>query len=70
MPFNINVTTDLKVYQNAPENSRQRVVLTPTTTAAPGAGGVAYIGSFNWTGDTPCWAFYSSGKKRRRSCRA
>jgi autotransporter-associated beta strand protein len=62
MPFNINVTTDLKVYQNAPENSRQRVVLTPTTTAAPGAGGVAYIGSFNWTGDTPCWAFYSSGK--------
>ncbi|MFO1512624.1 MAG: cadherin domain-containing protein [Verrucomicrobiota bacterium] len=62
MPFNINVTTDLKVYQNAPEGSRQRVVLTPTTTAAPGAGGVAYIGSFNWTGDTPCWAFYSSGK--------
>jgi len=62
MPFNINVTTDLKVYQNTPENSRQRVVLTPTTTAAPGAGGVAYIGSFNWTGDTPCWAFYSSGK--------
>ncbi len=62
MPFNFNVTTDLKVYQNAPENSRQRAILTPTTTAAPGAGGVAYIGSFNWTGDTPCWAFYSSGK--------
>lgn len=62
MPFNINVTTDLKVFQNAPEGRRQRVVLTPTTTAAPGAGGVAYIGSFNWTGDTPCWAFYSSGK--------
>ncbi len=62
MAFNINVTTDLKVYQKAPETSRQRVVLTPTTTAAPGAGGVAYIGSFNWTGDTPCWAFYSSGK--------
>jgi hypothetical protein len=62
MPFNINVTTDIHVYERAPERSRQRVVLTPTTTAAPGAGGVAYIGSFNWTGDTPCWAFYGTGK--------
>ena len=64
MSFNINVTTDLKVWQNAPQGSRQRVVVTPTTTAAPGAGGVAYVGSFDWTGDpdTPCWAFYSSGK--------
>lgn len=62
MPFSINVTTDIKVYQAAPENSRQRCVVTPTTTAAPGAGGVAYIGDWNSTGDRPCWAFYSSGK--------
>ncbi len=62
MPFNINVTTDLKVFQSAPENGRQRVIITPTTTAAPGAGGVAYVGSFNWTGDTPCWVFLTSGK--------
>ena len=62
MPFTINVTTDIKVYEAAPENSRQRVVVTPTTTAAPGAGGVAYVGSWNWTGDTPCWSFYSTGK--------
>ena len=62
MPFNINVTTDLRVYQNAPETSRQRCVVTPTTKASPGAGGVAYIGSWNWSGDTPCWAFYSTGK--------
>jgi autotransporter-associated beta strand protein len=62
MPFRINVTTDIKVYEAAPENSRQRVVCTPTTTAAPGAGGVAYLNSWNWTGDTPCWSFYSSGK--------
>lgn len=61
-PFRINVTTDLKVYQDAPETSRQRVVCTPTTTAAPGAGGVAYLNSWNWSGDTPCWSFYSSGK--------
>lgn len=62
MPFNINVTTDIKVYLAAPENSRQRCICTPTTTAAPGAGGVSYLNSWNWTGDTPNWSFYSSGK--------
>lgn len=58
-PFNINVTTDLKVFQNAPQGRRQHVIITPTVTAAPSAGGVAYIGSFNWSGDTVCWAFYT-----------
>lgn len=62
MPFRINVTTDIRVFDASPENARQRCICTPTTTAAPGAGGVAYIGSWNWTGDTPCWSFYSSGK--------
>ncbi len=61
-PFNINVTTDLAVFLAAPDNGRQRCIVTPTTTAAPGAGGVAYIGSFNSSGDQPCWAFYSTGK--------
>ena len=61
-PFNINVTTDLQVYLDADPTSRQRCILTPTTDAAPGAGGVAFIGSWNWAGDTPCWAFYSVGK--------
>ncbi len=62
MPFKINVTTDIQVYQAAAEPNRQRVICTPTTTAAPGAGGVAYLNSWNWTGDTPCWSFYSTGK--------
>jgi len=62
LPFRVNVTTDIKVYQAAPETSRQRAICTPTTTAAPGAGGVAYLQSWNWTGDTPCWSFYSTGK--------
>ena len=58
-PYNINVTTDLQIYLNAPENSRQRCIITPTTAIHPGAGGVAYVNSFNWTGDTPCWCFYT-----------
>ena len=62
MPFNINVTTDIHAYEAAPENSRQRCICTPTTTAAPGAGGVAYMNDWNATGDRPCWSFYSSGK--------
>ncbi len=62
LPFNINVTTDVHVWDAAPEGSRQRVIVTPTTTAAPGFGGVAYYNSWNWTGDTPCWAFYTIGK--------
>lgn len=60
--FNLNVTTDRRVFDQAPEGRRQHVVISPTTTAAPGAGGVAYIGSYNWSGNTVCWAFYSTGK--------
>src|SRR5579862_276776 len=68
MPFEINVTTDLGVYQSAPDNSRQRVIITPTTTVAGEAGGVAMIGSFNWTGDFPCWVFTLSGKGCAEAC--
>lgn len=60
--FNLNITTDRKVFDAAPEGRRQHVVISPTNTAAPSAGGVAYVGSYNWSGDTVCWAFYSTGK--------
>ena len=60
--FNLNVTTDRKVFDNAPQGRRQHCMITPTTTAAPGAGGVSYIGSYNWSGDTVNWAFYYIGK--------
>lgn len=59
MPFNINVTTDIKVYQAAPANSRQRCCFTDTPVTAAG---VAYFGSWNWGTDVPCWSVYSTGK--------
>jgi hypothetical protein len=54
-PFDINVTTDRAVFDKAAVNRRVHCVITPTTTAGPGSGGVAYLNSFG--GDVPCWAF-------------
>ena len=59
MPFNINVTTDIKIYQAAPAASRQRCCFTTTPITAAG---VAYEGSWNWGNDTPCWSVYYVGK--------
>ena len=61
-PFTINVTTDEAVFLAANPTSRIRCIVTPTADASPGGGGVAYLDSFNWDGDTPCWAFYRAGK--------
>ncbi len=51
-PFNINVTTDSKVYENAQENSRMRCLVTNSLSGS----GSGFVGSFNWAGDVPCWA--------------
>ncbi|MCU0431203.1 MAG: Ig-like domain-containing protein [Cytophagaceae bacterium] len=56
-PFELNITTDSMVYKNAQPGHRMKVIFTTTNTAAPGSGGVAFIGSFNWTLENPCWVF-------------
>lgn len=58
-PFNLNVTTDSAKYVAAPATRRMRVILTPTWQWYGMAGGVAYINSFTWGDDTPCFVFTS-----------
>ena len=60
--FDVTFTTNRAVYDAAVPGSRMRVIVTPTDTAAPGAGGVAYIDSWSGAGsafksDTVCWVF-------------
>lgn len=56
--YDLNVTTNEAVYQAAPVDRRMRCIITPTTDAAPGWGGVAFVGSFTLGGElAPCWVF-------------
>lgn len=56
-PFDINITTDSTKYLAAPVDKRMRVILTVTNDWYPGAGGVAFVGSFTWGDDNPCFVF-------------
>jgi hypothetical protein len=57
-PFKVNVTTDETKFNAAPATKRMRVLLTITNSwYGNGAGGVAFIGSFTWGDDTPCFVF-------------
>jgi hypothetical protein len=44
------------------------VIITPTRTASPESDGTAYIGSFNWAGDHPCWVFVFGVKYCAEAC--
>jgi hypothetical protein len=56
-PFNINITTDINVFNAAPFEKRMRVIVTPTSSWFPSVGGVSFLGSFTWGDDTPCFVF-------------
>ena len=57
-PFSINVTTNETKYSSAPYNKRMRVVITTSNEwYGTGAGGVAYINSFTWGDNSPCFVF-------------
>ncbi len=65
-PFHVAVTTNRARYESAAPGNRMRCIQTPTTDAAPYAGGVAYVRSFRgrWADptfrdDIPCWSFNS-----------
>jgi len=55
--FQVNITTDPSEYNAAPAASRMRVIVTTTSDWYGSAGGVAYVGSYSWGDDTPCWVF-------------
>lgn len=63
MPFAIDVTTEdpgieaLRRTTSSDQNYGVRCVISPTSAWNPGAGGIAYVGSFNWNSDTPCFIF-------------
>ena len=56
--FDVNVTTDVSVFQAADPTKRVQAVITTTKTASPSAGGVAYVNSFGE--GTVCWVFNDS----------
>lgn len=58
-PFNVNVTTDSTKFLAAPLFSRMRVILTTSYEWFGASGGVAFVGSFIWGDDTPCFVFTS-----------
>jgi hypothetical protein len=56
-PFAINVTTDSTKFLVAPVDRRMRVIFTISSQWYGNAGGVAFVGSFIWGDDTPCFVF-------------
>lgn len=56
-PFDVNVVTDRSVFDATAKDHRMMCVFTPTNTAAPGSGGVAFLNSFSWNSDDPVWVY-------------
>lgn len=58
-PFNVNITTDSTKFFAAPVANRMRVIITVNYEWYGSAGGVAFVGSFTWGDNTPCFVFSS-----------
>lgn len=56
-PFNVVITTDEQVFLKAPYDKRMRVIFTDSYETFGTIGGIAFIGSFTWGDDTPCFVF-------------
>ena len=76
-PFGVDVTTEDPGLEGLRKTTSSdgafgiRVVISPTNWYNSGAGGVAYIGSFSWNTDTPCFAFsqqLANGEKYIAEC--
>ena len=63
--FDVNITTSRAVHDAAPLNRRTHCIVTSNDQAQPGAGGVAYVGSFaeNATARKICWVFMETSAK-------
>lgn len=63
LPYGVDVTTQdpgleaLRKYGFGDQKWGQRVVISPSSSWFGNYGGVAYVGSFNWNTDTPCFVF-------------
>lgn len=67
-PFDVAISTIWEDYLAAPVGRRTRIMVTPTTTALPGSGGVAMINAWSAAGQTmsstvPAWVFTSTPKQ-------
>lgn len=58
-PFAVTVTTDESIYNSANTLKRIRVVITDSWEWYGQVGGVAYLNSFTWGDNTPCFVFSS-----------
>lgn len=59
LPFNVNVTTDLSVYNATSANQRLKTVITDDNSWYGNAGGVAYVNVWGQSNDNyqPAWVF-------------
>lgn len=58
-PYDVTITSDEAVYNAANPAKRMRVIFTTSWEWYGQVGGVAYIGSFTWGTNTPCFVFTS-----------